>query len=106
MPVINIKKTCSNMCHPVMREKKPWKCYICDKNFTSRGVLKTHIEHVHEKIKPYSCNSCNHKSVTTADLKKHITAVHDKKKPYTCNICHKSYALSSTIYNFPHQNGK
>ena len=73
--------------------------------FTSRGVLKTHIEHVHEKIKQYSCNSCNHKSVTTADLKKHITAVRDKKKPYTCNIFHKSYASSSTIYNFPHQNG-
>ena len=56
---------------------KPFKCNICDNEFTKHSSLKKHIETVHEGIKPFKCIICDHEFTRHSSLKKHIVTVHE-----------------------------
>ena len=49
-------------------------CNQCDKQFTTQGNLKTHIEAKHEGVK-YACNQCDYQGSNEA-LRYHIKAKH------------------------------
>ena len=42
----------------VSKEKKLYKCKICDYSHTLKGSLKKHIAFFHEGKKPFKCESC------------------------------------------------
>ena len=48
----------------VHKEKKKFKCTICDKVFSQKRDLNRHIELVHEGGKPFKCNNCVFNSKT------------------------------------------
>ena len=66
----------------VYEDKKPFKCSICDNNFSKKGQLKRHIASVHEGSKPFKCTICEYKSSQKGHLKLHIASVHEGKKSF------------------------
>ena len=42
------------------------------------GILKRHIDHVHEGRRDYKCVQCGKDFCTSYDLKRHIKCVHEK----------------------------
>lgn len=69
---------------------KPYKCGICNKSFSLKGTLKTHIW-IHMKDKPYKCFICN-KSYSQASTLFTHKIIHNPDKPFNCDICKKSFA--------------
>ena len=52
------------------------KCEICGKSFSQAGVLKRHIDTVHERHKFYKCEICGKSFSQSGVLKKHINKIH------------------------------
>ena len=93
----------------VQEGTKPFKCDICNSNFSrkdglkrhksvhegnksqqcfvSRTALNRHIEEVHAGIKEYKCKTCEKQYTSKGNLNLHIRTVHEGKKPYSCEIC-------------------
>ena len=80
--------------------ERPFKCDLCDKDFTRNAHLKRHKQVNHEGVKPtspeISCEKCIAKFANKYSLKKHMKKVHDVKQ-YSCDDCgkefHKNYLL-------------
>ena len=49
------------------------------------GILKIHIESVHEKVK-YPCNQCEYKAIGHRSITRHIRSVHEKVKYLVINL--------------------
>ena len=64
-----------------------FKCDQCQKDFSSKINLRSHIKDVHDKIKQFACSSCEVKISRNSSLKLHIKAVHDKILDIECNVC-------------------
>ena len=64
----------------VYEDKKPFKCSICDKNFSEKGSMTKHMESVHEGKKPFKCSICDNNFSKKSNLTKHISSVHEEKK--------------------------
>lgn len=84
----------------VHENKKPSKCDICGKGFTSNRSRNEHVTSVHEKKKPYTCQSCQKGFPSRKNLKRHmikckysaekIEVVSSRKKKQTtikCTAC-------------------
>ena len=80
--------------------ERPFKCDLCDKDFTRNAHLKRHKQVNHVGVKPtspeISCGKCIAKFANKYSLKKHMKKVHDVKQ-YSCDDCgkefHKNYLL-------------
>ena len=72
---------------------KPHQCYICGKAFTKRQSCVVH-ERKH-RDKTYQCELCE------KTFRKSYLAIHQRthtgEKPYTCNICGKAFGYSTTL---------
>merc|ERR1712150_137387 len=51
-------------------------CHECQSSFSTKGNLKEHMKHVHEKIKGWTCNQCDYESSKKSHLKRHLSTVH------------------------------
>jgi len=69
---------------------KPHKCYICNKSFSWKGSMKTHMK-LHLGKKPYQCLICNKSFAQVSTLYQH-KIIHEIHKPFNCAICKKSFA--------------
>ena len=67
-----------------MKEKKSFKCDICDYSCSFKPNLNIHIESVYEGKKPFQCDICNHCCFHKMDLKRHTESVHEETKPFKC----------------------
>ncbi|XP_003216371.2 zinc finger protein 366 [Anolis carolinensis] len=115
-------------------EQKRWQCPMCDKSYTSKYNLVTHILG-HSGIKPHACSRCGklfkqlshlhthmlthqgtrphkcqvcHKAFTqTSHLKRHMMQ-HSEVKPYSCRICGRGFAYPSELkaHESKHENGR
>ena len=84
----------------VHEKKRPFKCDICNMEFTRKFHLKNHIRCVHEKkklIKPYKCEICAKAFVAPSDLKLHHAVVHEGKKPFSCKECEENFASKQAL---------
>ena len=62
-------------------------CCLCGKEYTSKGILKTHIQLKHQDIVyTYRCNQCEFVAKRKQDLKYHVESKHDGFR-YGCNQC-------------------
>ena len=55
-------------------------CDSCEKSFSQRQHLKTHIRSVHEGYKDYKCDSCGKLFSQAGHLKTHSNLVHNVQK--------------------------
>uniref|UniRef100_H3B0Z6 Zinc finger protein 366 n=1 Tax=Latimeria chalumnae TaxID=7897 RepID=H3B0Z6_LATCH len=118
----------------VGNDQKRWQCRMCEKSYTSKYNLVTHILG-HNGIKPHACSQCGklfkqlshlhthmlthqgtrphkcqvcHKAFTqTSHLKRHMMQ-HSDVKPYTCGICGRGFAYPSELkaHESKHENGR
>ena len=98
--------------------QRPFKCDLCDKDFTRKAHLKRHKQINHDGLKPTSspvkCDQCDHTFANKHSLRKHVKKVHEVKQ-YFCDVCdqkfHKNYLLrlhklEHTGDRFPHKCSK
>jgi len=79
---------------------RPFKCDLCDKDFTRNAHLKRHKHINHEGFKStknqVKCDQCSSTFANKHSLKKHVRKIHEVKQ-YFCDICdqkfHKNYLL-------------
>ena len=45
--------------HTSLEKTNVFECEICEKCFTTKGKLKSHINCVHQKFKPFNCELCD-----------------------------------------------
>ncbi|KAM4706731.1 zinc finger protein 366 [Discoglossus pictus] len=115
-------------------DQKRWKCPMCDKSYTSKYNLVTHIlghsgikphacsrcgklfkqlSHLHTHMlthqgtRPHKCQVCNKAFTQTSHLKRHMMQ-HSDIKPYNCRICGRGFAYPSElkVHEAKHENGR
>ena len=69
-----------------------YSCPNCQKEFSSKDGVKSHIKLVHKNIRNFSCSLCGKAFAYKAKLTEHIKNVHEKRK-YKCDFrdCEQSF---------------
>jgi len=79
------------VCHKKIKDETnptPWhKCTRCEKTFSRKVYLDTHVKTVHQKIKDLYCHICDFATGDRSGLDKHIVRKHPDYTRYSCNIC-------------------
>lgn len=80
--------------------KGTFPCFLCTKKFSSKSVLKGHIN-IHLKIKAFICKTCSSEFRTQFTLRKHVERVHNSAKSEIsvcrCQYCGKAYKWPSSL---------
>ena len=101
-----------------------WQCELCDKEYTSKGNLKTHVQNKHKGDKSqcqqcefqgtysslryhiqilhrgikFSCEMCDYQATLAGNLKTHIQSMHEGKK-FPCQQCDYQAAQAGALHN-------
>ena len=73
---------------------------LCQRNFTSRKVLVTHVKQIHNNTgpSPYKCNMCDKASKhNIASLRSHIKVIHMGEKNHKCKDCGQAFGKNSNL---------
>ncbi|KAG8456463.1 hypothetical protein GDO86_002301 [Hymenochirus boettgeri] len=76
-------------------DQKRWKCPMCDKSYTSKYNLVTHILG-HSGIKPHACTRCGKLFKQLSHLHTHMLT-HQGTRPHKCHVCHKAFTQTSHL---------
>ena len=80
----------------VVHEKIKMPCDICSMKFSSKNLLRVHMNSVHKDISPHSCSICDKKFPIKNRLDEHIKRVHERKDRKQCPHCdHTSVSKSN-----------
>uniref|UniRef100_I3J302 Zinc finger protein 710 n=1 Tax=Oreochromis niloticus TaxID=8128 RepID=I3J302_ORENI len=74
---------------------KRWKCRMCDKSYTSKYNLVTHILG-HNGIKPHACPHCGKLFKQPSHLQTHLLT-HQGTRPHKCTVCKKGFTQTSHL---------
>ena len=66
-------------------------CPECFQIFETRGKRDHHVKRVHKQLF-FQCSQCNFKSGEKSNLKQHVVSVHDKSHYVVCTICNAKVA--------------
>ena len=69
----------------------------CGQKFTTRDMLKEHVNHVHLNIRPFECETCSRSFKSKVMLKSH-QKIHSEVLGYICPYCGKGFKQSSVLY--------
>ncbi|XP_020820897.1 zinc finger protein 710 [Phascolarctos cinereus] len=75
--------------------QKRWQCRMCEKSYTSKYNLVTHILG-HNGIKPHSCPHCSKLFKQPSHLQTHLLT-HQGTRPHKCEVCHKAFTQTSHL---------
>uniref|UniRef100_A0A8C6ZJ37 Zinc finger protein 710 n=1 Tax=Nothoprocta perdicaria TaxID=30464 RepID=A0A8C6ZJ37_NOTPE len=75
--------------------QKRWQCRMCEKSYTSKYNLVTHILG-HNGIKPHSCPHCNKLFKQPSHLQTHLLT-HEGTRPHKCEVCSKAFTQTSHL---------
>uniref|UniRef100_A0A8C5LGQ5 Zinc finger protein 366 n=1 Tax=Jaculus jaculus TaxID=51337 RepID=A0A8C5LGQ5_JACJA len=75
--------------------QKRWQCPTCDKSYTSKYNLVTHILG-HSGIKPHACGRCGKLFKQLSHLHTHMLT-HQGTRPHKCQVCHKAFTQTSHL---------
>lgn len=76
--------------------ERPYECRVCGKNFTQKGNLDTHVK-IHTETKDHKCQYCDRGFTQRGNLKTHIRSIHTKEKPYACTHCGKAFSQKGNM---------
>ncbi|KAI1900283.1 hypothetical protein AGOR_G00048390 [Albula goreensis] len=76
-------------------DQKRWKCRMCEKSYTSKYNLVTHILG-HSGIKPHGCGQCGKLFKQLSHLHTHMLT-HQGARPHKCQVCHKAFTQTSHL---------
>ncbi|XP_047446883.1 zinc finger protein 366 isoform X2 [Mugil cephalus] len=76
-------------------DQKRWKCRMCEKSYTSKYNLVTHILG-HNGIKPHGCHMCGKLFKQLSHLHTHLLT-HQGMRPHKCQVCHKAFTQTSHL---------
>ncbi|XP_051524468.1 zinc finger protein 366-like isoform X1 [Myxocyprinus asiaticus] len=79
----------------VGHNQKRWKCRMCEKSYTSKYNLITHILG-HSGIKPHGCTVCGKLFKQLSHLHTHMLT-HQGARPHKCQVCHKAFTQTSHL---------
>lgn len=86
----------------IHKGENPYKCLICNTEYTVRSSYTKHIKHSHphqdEDIYK-ECPECG-KSIRKVTFLKHLK-IHNGEKKYVCEICGKSFIFSNHLKVIP-----
>ncbi|XP_077566387.1 zinc finger protein 710a [Stigmatopora nigra] len=82
-------------CVDVGEGLKRWKCRMCDKSYTSKYNLVTHILG-HNGIKPHECVHCGKLFKQPSHLQTHLLT-HQGTRPHKCTVCEKAFTQTSHL---------
>ncbi len=73
-------------------------CPFCEKGFSQKSALRTHIKTMHEHLKPYRCvfENCNAAFSLKVSLKEHMVE-HTGQFPYICMWCQKGFKQKGNL---------
>ena len=74
-----------------------WKCGQCQRSFTQRALLQSHIC-PGMADRPYKCGHCADSFSQSSDLRTHVVR-HTNEKPFKCGYCSRSFAGATTLNN-------
>ena len=83
-----------------VREKhsgQVFKCPECEKQFSSKGNMKTHLKLCRQEEKEFKYSQCGVKFHTNSHLTAHIKAVHNKELPHKCELCDNSFSTKTVF---------
>ena len=69
-------------------------CSQCEKTFTLKVNLRSHVKSEHDKCFDFECIHCGKKFASSKTLKNHIWQSHS---PVTCEMCQKTVATSTEL---------
>ncbi|XP_065563791.1 zinc finger protein 813-like isoform X2 [Artemia franciscana] len=81
--------------HRQHKEKKIYKCEVCDKIYSEARNLKRH-QRLHRGEKPFKCDVCD-KTFSQAEHSNLHQRVHTGEKPFKCDICDKTFSHSANL---------
>ena len=73
--------------------QKDFQCEVCEKKFSQKGTLKTHMM-THTKVKAHECDICKKKFSQKSSLVQHFR-IHLGEQPYGCAECGKWFTACS-----------
>ncbi|XP_030622561.1 zinc finger protein 710 [Chanos chanos] len=82
-------------CVDVGEGLKRWKCRMCEKSYTSKYNLVTHILG-HNGIKPHACPHCGKLFKQPSHLQTHLLT-HQGTRPHKCTVCKKGFTQTSHL---------
>jgi predicted nucleic acid binding AN1-type Zn finger protein len=83
----------------IHESKKPFKCLICKKAYSSKQNLQIHTSAIHERKKPFGCQICNKFFSRKATLNIHIKNCSVLKVKLVINSFRKNATLNQDIKN-------
>ena len=75
----------------VNETEKRFKCVICSKMFHYNYQMNLHYR-VHTGVRPFSCTHCEKTFTQKHALKTHMTIKHSKQTPHECSACGKQFS--------------
>ncbi|XP_048825391.1 zinc finger protein 710-like [Brienomyrus brachyistius] len=72
-----------------------WKCRLCDKSYTSKYNLVTHILG-HSGVKPHGCPHCGKLFKQPSHLQTHLLT-HQGARPHRCAVCQRAFTQTSHL---------
>lgn len=82
-------------CVDVGEGLKRWKCRMCEKSYTSKYNLVTHILG-HSGVKPHECMHCGKLFKQPSHLQTHLLT-HQGTRPHKCTVCKKAFTQTSHL---------
>ncbi|RUS73871.1 hypothetical protein EGW08_018373, partial [Elysia chlorotica] len=82
--------------HRQSHNRKSIPCPTCNKTFSTKTILTTHIDRVHLKISSYICDICGKKATSSYNLKVH-KRIHSSTKLFTCDVCDQGFNYKASL---------
>ena len=110
-PELNIKEMCY-MCQKefktkgavqkhIMQDHNGYKCLRCGKKFRDEYIYQIHIKKVHEGAIGQKCDFCDYTAININHFKVHVRKNHTEKKQFQCSDCNRifnrKYNLTSHV---------
>ena len=91
----------------LIRCRTIFNCDQCDKSFTHKRLLNTHVWNTHHREETCKCKVCGKMMSSASGLREH-ELIHKGEKPYKCDICSRGFANRSNLrrHVMIHQNDR
>ena len=76
---------------------RPFKCKLCERSFSRPKSLESHVRS-HKNIRPFTCNECGKSFIHRNNLRLHVKE-HSGKKEHVCSFCGKTFFRKYNLTN-------